>query len=72
MAPKRAKEFIQSFELPDVEEMALIECDVKKRSYPQVFMENYLTPGNLNQIRMRAFAHIADALEHDEKMQSTG
>ncbi len=72
MAPTRAKEFIRSFELPEDEEMALIECDVKKRSYPQVFMEKYMTPGNLNQIRTRAFAHIADALEHEEKMQSTG
>ncbi len=71
MAPNRAIDFIRSFGLPEDEEMALIECDVKKRSYPQVYMSKYMTANVLNKLRANAFAHIADALEYEEKMQST-
>ena len=64
MAPKRAVAYIKSFELPEDEEFFLIECDVRKKSYVQASMENNVSPEVIKSRKSRAYAHIADQINH--------
>lgn len=64
MAPKRAIEYIKAFELRQDEEAAIIECDVKGKSYPQAQEALHMTPEVLKRTRKRAYAKIADELNN--------
>nr|DAR54859.1 MAG TPA: ECF sigma factor [Caudoviricetes sp.] len=60
MAPRRAVEYILSFELPQDEAACLIECDVRRKSYAQVCEALHLSPEAVNRCRRRAYQKIAD------------
>ena len=64
MAPKRAADYIHSFDLPEEEELYLLECDVKRKSYVQAAMDNHTTPEVIKRRKMSAYAHIADGINH--------
>lgn len=55
MAPRRAVEYILSFELPQDEAACLIECDVRRKSYAQVCEALHLSPEAVNRCRRRAY-----------------
>jgi len=64
MAPKRAIMYIQSFDLPVDEELYLIECDVRQKSYAQICMENHTSPEAVKRKRFKAYQKIADAINN--------
>lgn len=64
MAPKRAVDFIRSFELPEEEETFLIECDVRRKSYTQAAQDHATTPETIKRRRQRAYSKIVDQLDH--------
>lgn len=64
MAPKRAIEYIKSFDLPDEEELFLIECDVRRKSYVKAADDNHTTPEVIKRRRNSAYSHIADAINN--------
>lgn len=64
MAPRRATDYIQSFQLPEDEELFLIECDVRGLSYIQAADKHHTTPEVIKRRRQRAYAKIADAINH--------
>lgn len=64
MAPRRAVGFIQFFQLPEDEELFLIECDVRGLSYIQVADKHHTTPEAIKRRRRRAYAKIADAINN--------
>lgn len=63
MAPRRAIDYIQSFELPELEERILIECDVRKRSYASLYCDGY-SEKVIKDAKRRAYAKIADAINN--------
>lgn len=63
MAPRRAIDYIQSFELPELEERILIECDVRKRSYASLYRDGY-SEKVIKDTKRRAYAKIADAINN--------
>lgn len=64
MAPKRATEYIRSFELPENEENSLILCDVKGKSRTQAANELNVSEEVIKRNRARAFSKILDQLNH--------
>lgn len=64
MAPKRAVAYIREQELPEDEELCLIECDVRKKSYLQVGALLCVSPEVIKRKRRAAFAKIADGMNH--------
>ena len=64
MAPKRATDYIKSFELPEEEELFLLECDVRRKSYVKAADDNHTTPEVVKRCKMSAYAHIADAINN--------
>ncbi len=64
MAPRRAIEYIRSFELPEEEELFLIECDVRRKSYVKAADDNHTTPEVIKRRRNSAYSHIADAINN--------
>lgn len=60
MAPRRAVEYIRSFELPEEEEACLIQCDVRGRSYAQVCAQLHISPEAVKKRRRKAYAKLAD------------
>lgn len=66
MAPRRAVEYIQSFQLPAEEEQMLIECDVRGKSCTQAAELCCTTPDTIKRRRKRAYLKIADAITHAE------
>lgn len=64
MSPRRAVEHIQSFQLQAEEELFLIECDVRGLSYAQAADKHSTTPEVIKRRRQRAYAKIADELNH--------
>ncbi len=66
MSPKRAAEYIRSFELQPEEELYLLECDVRGKSYVEAAKDNHTTPEVIKRRRQRAFMKISDAIEHEE------
>ena len=59
MAPRRAIEYILSFELPQDEAACIIECDVRQKSCVQVAMERSLSVDAVKKYRQRAYHKIA-------------
>jgi DNA-directed RNA polymerase specialized sigma24 family protein len=66
MSPRRAVGYIQSFQLPDEEEQALIECDVRGKSCVQAADGLCTTPDTIKRRRQRAYRKMADAMIHDK------
>lgn len=64
MAPRRAVEYIQSFQLRPEEEAALIECDVRGLSHIQAADKLHLSPEVIKRRRQRAYSKIADEINH--------
>lgn len=65
MAPKRAISYIKSFDLPEEEELFLIECDVRRKSRVQAAIEHITTTEVVKNRRASAYAHIADHLNSE-------
>lgn len=63
MAPRRAIDYIQSFDLPELEEKVLIECDVRRRSYASLCSAGY-SEKVIKDAKRRAYAKIADAINN--------
>lgn len=63
MAPRRAVEYILSFELPQDEAACIIECDVRQKSCVQVADMLHVSVDGLAKIRRRAYAKITDGQE---------
>jgi len=66
MSPKRAISYIQAFELPQEEELFLIECDVRGKSYVQAAREHNTSPEVIKRRRQRAYMKIVDAIAHED------
>lgn len=64
MAPKRAIDYIKSFELPKDEELFLIECDVRRKSHVQASMDHNVTPEVVKRRKHSAYSHISDYLNN--------
>lgn len=64
MSPRRAIAYIQAFELPEEEELFLIECDVRGLSYVQAADKHATTPEVIKRRRQRAYSKIADEINH--------
>lgn len=67
MSPRRAVDYIQSFQLRPDEEAALIECDVRGLSYIQAADKLNLSPDTIKRRRQSAYSKIADEINHAEK-----
>lgn len=66
MSPKRALKYIAAFDLPEDEANSIIECEVRGKSYVQVCEKLGMSRETLKKCRQRAFAKIADAINHNE------
>lgn len=67
-SPERAIDFIKACNLPEDEELMLIECDIKHKSYIKVSTEQHVSESYIKSTKKRAYAHIKDALDYrDEK-----
>lgn len=64
MAPQRAMDYIQSFQLQEDEEIFIIECDIRGLSYIQAANKHHTTPEVIKRRRRRAYSKIADAINH--------
>lgn len=64
MSPNRASEYIRSFALRPEEELYLLECDVRGKSYVEAAEDNHTTPEVIKRRRQRAYAKISDELNH--------
>lgn len=64
MAPQRAIAYIRAQELPEKEELRLIECDVRKRSHAQVGQLLHVSPETVKHRRQAAFRKIADGIKN--------
>ncbi len=64
MAPNRAKDYIKSFDLPEEEELFLLECDVRRKSQVKAADDNHTTLEVVKKRKMSAYAHIADAINN--------
>ena len=62
MAPRRAVEYILSFELPPDEAACIIERDVRRKSCVQVAMEHNLSVDAFKKYRPGAYQKIASAI----------
>lgn len=64
MSPRRAEEYVRSFRLPVEEELFLLECDIRGKSYIQAARDNSTTPEVIKRRRRRAYSKIADEINH--------
>ncbi|MCX4371951.1 MAG: hypothetical protein OSJ58_08980 [Dysosmobacter sp.] len=64
MSPKRAAEYIHSFALRPEEELYLLECDIRGKSYVEAAEDNHTTTEVIKRRRQRAYAKISDELNH--------
>lgn len=62
MAPKRAISYIKAFGLPPEEELFVVECDVRGKSYIQAAQEHNVSPETIKRRRKSAYTKIADEL----------
>jgi len=68
MSPQRALAYISAFDLPPDEANSLIECDVRGKSYTEACTVLGMSPETIKRCRRRAFAKIADAINHNEAL----
>lgn len=64
MAPRRAIDYIQSFQLRPDEETVLIECDVRGLSQIQVADKLHMSPDVVKLRRRTAYSKIVDDLDN--------
>lgn len=64
MSPRRAVDYVQSFQLRPDEEAALIECDVRGLSYIQAADKLNLSTDTIKRRRQSAYGKIADEINH--------
>lgn len=64
MSPRRAVDYIQSFQLRPDEEAVLIECDVRGLSYVQAAGKLNLSTDTIKRRRQSAYSKIADEINH--------
>ena len=69
MAPRRAVQYIQSFELRPEEEAALIECDVRGLSHVQAADKLHLSPDAVKRRRQIAYSKITDEINHSKEQR---
>lgn len=69
MAPRRAKEYIKSFELPEDEENFILLHDVQGLSYVQIADKCHTTVDVIKRKRQRAYAKIADWVDHEKRRE---
>ncbi|MDE6879977.1 MAG: hypothetical protein K2P20_01315 [Oscillospiraceae bacterium] len=62
MSPRRAEAYIRSFRLPQEEELFVLECDVRGKTYVQAARDNAVTPEAIKRRRQRAYRKIADEI----------
>lgn len=67
MSPRRAMDYIKSFCLPAEEELFLLECDVRGKSYIQAAKDNATTPEVIKRRRQRAYSKIADEINYSKR-----
>jgi DNA-binding CsgD family transcriptional regulator len=67
MSPKRATEYIKTFELSKGEEQCLIECLVRQKSCIEFAQEQHLSVETVKRIRKRAFTKIVYELNNDKE-----
>lgn len=63
MAPKRAVEYIRSFELPADEEAVLIACDVRGKSCVEAARDLHTSPETVKRYRRKAYHKISDDID---------
>ena len=63
MSPRRAEAYIRSFRLPQEEELFVLECDVRGKTYVQAARDNAVTPESIKRLRQRAYRKIADEIK---------
>lgn len=64
MAPRRALDYIQSFQLRQDEEAVLIECDIRGLSYAQASDKLHLSFEAIKERKRRAYSKISDAINN--------
>lgn len=64
MSPRRAVDYVQSFQLRPDEEAVLIECDVRGLSYIQAADKLNLSTDTIKRRRQSAYSKIADEINH--------
>ena len=62
LPPKRAIALVESFLLPNTEEMIVIDCDVRRKSCVQVAMDQNMSVETVNRYSCRASHKISQAL----------
>lgn len=67
MSPRRAEAYVHSFRLPADEELFLLECDVRRKSYIEAARDNSTTPEVIKRRRHRAYSKIADEIQHSKE-----
>lgn len=64
MSPRRAVEYVRSFQLRPDEEAVLVECDVRGMSCIQAEEKLHLTLEAIKRRRKSAYSKIADEINH--------
>ena len=67
ISPGRAEAYIRAFRLPPEEELFLIECDVRRKSYIAAAAEYNTTPEVIKRRRRQAYEKIVDQIMHIKK-----
>lgn len=62
LPPKRAIAIVKSVLLPEIEEMIVIDCDVRRKSCVQVSIERNMSVDTVKRYRCRAYHKIAQEL----------
>lgn len=58
MPPKSAIEYVKSFELPEEEELFIIECDIRKKSIVALSMQNAVSTVTVSRRRQDGYAKM--------------
>lgn len=62
LPPKRAISIVKTVLLPEIEEMIVIDCDVRRKSCVQVSIERNMSVDTVKRYRCRAYHKIAQEL----------
>ena len=63
MSPKRAIEYVKAFELPQDEELYIIERDIHKKSIVKIADENHTSTETVWRRRQSAYKKIAQDMD---------
>lgn len=67
MSPRRAIDYVQSFQLRPEEEAVLLECDVRGLSYVQAADKLHLSLEVIKERKRRAYSKIADEINYSRQ-----